>query len=112
MLPRTQRLRRTEDIQRAMTSGVRSHGNFLIGHILRTTRPDARFCVVVSAQISKRAVVRNKNRRRISEALRTKIVPNVQSGYDVVIRLKKDASDISHPELLADLRRCLVKIIP
>ncbi len=111
MLQKAQRLRRTEDIKKTMTSGTRTHGNFLIGHILRTNKTETRFCVVVSAQISKHAVVRNRNRRRISEILRTIIVPKVQSGYDVVIRLKKDLNEISPEALRRDLTQCLTSIL-
>ena len=44
----------------------------------------SRFGIVVSAKISKKAVERNKIRRRIREVIK-KHLPDIKSGYDIVI---------------------------
>ncbi len=111
MLPPHSRLKSDTDIRRAMSTGIRLHGHFVLCHILRSDSEFTRFCVVVPKSVSKFAVVRNRNKRKVTECIRTKIVPRVQKGYDVVIRLKTDASEVSPEDLLKDVTQTLARIL-
>jgi ribonuclease P protein component len=53
-------------------------------YILNTRRKSYRAAVVVSRKVNKSAVVRNRIRRRIYEALRDN-EPHIQEPYDIVI---------------------------
>lgn len=94
-----------------MSTGIRQHGRFVLCHILQVGSSPTRFCVVVPKSISQRAVVRNRNKRKVTECVRTEIVPRVQKGYDVVIRLKIDASEAPQEELARDLTQTLARIL-
>lgn len=107
MLPTAARLRSEGDIRRALLSGKRRQGRFFVCSISPTHTKHTRFAVIVSKRISKLATVRNRNKRIITEYLRTRIVPDVKSGYDVVIRLTTNIADLSREDIAIDLATCL-----
>ena len=66
-------------------NGKIERSNFLtVKYLPNQRRQLSRFSVVVSKKITKKAVVRNRIRRRIYEIIRQEI-PNIKSVYDVVI---------------------------
>ncbi len=58
----------------------------------------SKFSIVVSTKISKKATVRNQLRRRIFEILRLKM-PNIKSGYSVMIFAKQGAILLDYENL-------------
>lgn len=66
-------------------------------------RAQARAVVVVAKKVHKRAVVRNRIRRRLIEIYRESL-GTVQPGYDIVISAHSDVSGLSP----ADLKQHLV----
>jgi ribonuclease P protein component len=62
---------------------------------------------VASKKVSKKAVIRNKNKRRVGEIAR-KNIKGLPSGLYIVF-IKKDLAAISHPELSDSLLSLLKK---
>ncbi len=64
----------------------------------------SRFAVVVGTKVSKKAVIRNRIKRRI-RAIVEKQIPNLQKGFDVMFLVKKEAIVLTPTELEDQLIR-------
>ena len=69
-------------------------------------RPTARAVVVVGKKVSKRAVVRNRIRRRLLSVLSARW-ETVSPGYDIVVSVHSDISELPSPALEEHLTRAL-----
>lgn len=69
-------------------------------------RPNYRLVVVVGKKVSKKAVVRNTIRRRLVELVRTNSA-TVPGGYDIVVSVHADISQLSAAALQEHLIRAL-----
>ncbi len=63
------------------------------------------FAVVASKKVSKKAVIRNKNKRRVRHILK-KMAGSLEKGAYVVF-IKKDLSSILYPEVVTSLEKML-----
>ncbi|MFW6042605.1 MAG: ribonuclease P protein component [Chloroflexota bacterium] len=82
MLPQRHRLRRSADIRRVRRHGRRWRHPLLLLFTATNSQETSRFAISASRRVGK-AVVRNKARRRVREAIRTQL-PRMQPGYDCV----------------------------
>lgn len=101
MLPRPMRLNHPEDFSAARQRGKRWHDPLLVLNVLPDGLPHNRFGFVVSRQVGK-AAVRNLLKRRLRAASRFWL-PQLLTGYDVVIIVRPAASGASYRELEAVL---------
>lgn len=87
MLAKEFRFHRQNDVRRVYSKGksVRS-GPLGLKYLKNTTTKSNRVAVVVSKKIDKRAVVRNRIRRRVYEIIR-KHWSEMEQGYDLVITI-------------------------
>lgn len=69
---------------------------------------DSRFGFVVPVKTAKKAVLRNRIRRRISEITRLRL-PGIKKGFDVLISAFPGADKLSFPELKGALERLFQK---
>lgn len=69
----------------------------------------SRVVTVVSKKVSKRAVVRNRIRRRITGILREEWA-TVTPGYDIVITVRDDVSKLAADQLNGHIKRCLDRL--
>lgn len=107
MLKAANRLRHRRDIDRVYKRGNYGAGEGLIS--LKGARfgtAASRAVVVVSKKIDKRAVVRNRIRRRLLGAL-ADIWATVPDGYDIVISVHRDISDLETAKLTSLLAGAL-----
>jgi ribonuclease P protein component len=105
MLKRNQRISKKNDFRDIFKFGKNFSNNQLILKVLPNGLEFCRFAVVISLKISKKAVERNRMRRRIMEIIRAN-EGNIKKGFDLVFvgkpELKK--SDFKQMERgLADL---------
>ncbi len=84
-----QRLRRRNDFAAVYTRGRIQSNQLLVLRVLPTDRETTRFGFVVGKAVGG-AVVRNRVKRRLREAVRA--MP-VRSGFDLVIGARKSAAD-------------------
>jgi ribonuclease P protein component len=107
VLARANRLRQARDITRVYkrgayggSGGVLSVKAAAVGHSV------SRVVVVVGKKVSKRAVVRNRIRRRLIGALRENWA-TVRPGYDIVVSVHTDVSGLPTDKLLGHLTQAL-----
>jgi len=84
VLPNPNRLKKNKDIQRVFEKGKSFKQDFLILKTCPNNLNQTRFAFVVSQKSSKKAVVRNKLKRRIREIVGTNL-SEIKKGMDVVV---------------------------
>jgi ribonuclease P protein component len=83
MLPKQNRLKKKKDFELAFKKGKSFKDGFLALRAAQNNLEISRFAFVVSKRVSKKAVVRNKIRRRLS-SVAEKEIKNIKNGLDVV----------------------------
>jgi ribonuclease P protein component len=101
MIPRAYRFHGRNSLSFAYRRGKTVRGPLCsIRYIKRSSDKKSRVAVVVSRKVNKLAVVRNRIRRRLYEAVRLNL-PNFTEPYDIIINVYSDklADDIEFEEL-------------
>lgn len=99
MLAAPNRLRRSQDIARVYKRGVYGGAEGLISlKAAPNNHAVSRAVVVVGKKVDKRAVVRNRIRRRLLAILRTQWT-TLPGGYDIVISVHSDISGLPAAKL-------------
>jgi len=81
VLPKTNRLKKTKDIELVFKKGKTYKEGCLFFKVFKKGLPVSRFCFIASQKVSKKAAVRNRIKRRMREAIR-KELPNIKPGFD------------------------------
>jgi ribonuclease P protein component len=97
-------LSRPQDFAALQTGATRSH-QLLTARFLRTGLETTRFGLATGRKLGG-AVVRNRVRRRLREALRA-MAPSFQPGWDVLIIARPAIVEADHRVLVDALRRLL-----
>lgn len=98
MLPSQYRLQKRNDILRIIRFGKTVAKPEMVFKFVRNRLPVSRYAIAVSAKTAKKAVDRNKVRRRIREIIRLHS-QELPFGYDILITVKKPALEKSYQEL-------------
>lgn len=107
MLAPANRLRKAHEISRVYKRGVYGAAAGLLSvKSLSSGRGETRLVVVVGKKISKRAVVRNRIRRRILGDLQRRWA-TLRPGYDIVISVHNDVSELPADKLTQALTQAL-----
>lgn len=69
---------------------------------------DSRVGIIVSKRVDKRAVVRNRVRRRIATIM-YELLPGVQAGYDMLFIVNKELIILSQEDLIQEIKLALSK---
>jgi len=91
MLPKLNRLKKKKDFEAVFKKGKSFKNSFLVLKITPNKLEISRFGLIVSQKVSKKAVIRNKVRRRLSEIIRKKMketclpAGRVKNGQDMVL---------------------------
>lgn len=91
---------KNKDFDIVFKKGKTKAGKLVFLKILKNNLGINRFGIVVSTKISKKAVVRNKIKRRIREIIRQ---INIKIGFDIVIVAKQEIIDKNYQEIKNDL---------
>ena len=109
MLARQFRLRKAADITRVYKRGsYGGSGGVLSVKATPSGRPHPRVVIVVGKKVSKRAVVRNRLRRRISGDLERSWA-TLRGGYDIVVSVHRDVSELPAAALSDHLSQALTR---
>ncbi len=73
MLPKNSRLQKKKDIERVFKKGKGFKEGFLILKTVKNNSKESRFGFLVSQKVSKKAVVRNKTKRRLRNLVAEKL---------------------------------------
>lgn len=98
-----QRLHLSKDIQTVYRQGVKHYHPFFRIFTLATQRPDSRATVVVSTRVSKKAVDRNRIKRRLRPLLH-KHLTRTASAHDIVVIVQQRALTATTAELTQAVR--------
>jgi len=83
MLKDDNRLRGKKNFKRIFEKGKALKGNFLILRFALNDEEKIRFAILVSKKVSKKAVVRNKVKRKI-KAIVLQNIPKLKKGFDFI----------------------------
>lgn len=109
MLAQVYRLTTDEDFARVAKEGLKlSFPFFSLGAFKRKDNETPRFGFVVSTKVSKKAVVRNKVKRALREAIRQNL-SYLKGGYDIVFWVKSKAERAYTDQLMAEVKVALAK---
>jgi len=97
-LPRTDRVRRRPDFERAYDTGAKLHGRFMTVFIVPNGGTQAR-CGVAATRKLGSAVERNRAKRRSRELFRRH---KLAAGLDIIIVPRRDLLDAPFASLEAD----------
>lgn len=115
MIPKTNRFHGHGSLRYLYKNGQTHRSRlFNLKLVKNTKRKNPRFVVVVSKKVSKKAVVRNRIRRRVYEYIQTQ-VPNFNDIYDMsFIVTSVEVAEMDYSELTDQLHQLLVeaKTIP
>lgn len=111
MLPKNYRLTKEKDIKRVLSTGKPFFSPFFRLKYAKNGLEQSRFSVVVSAKVSKKAVIRNKLRRQVQEIIWLNL-DKISSGLDFVINLKLESLKIDREKLEKDILAKFSKIKP
>lgn len=107
MLKKEYRLRSARDITRVYKRGTYGGADGVLSvRATQSGRPTPRIVVVVGKKVSKKAVIRNRIRRRISGELERNL-ETLKPGYDIVVSVHQDVSATPAADLAATLRQAL-----
>lgn len=98
MFNQKNRLRKKKEIEKVFKSGKGFYSDILGFKFLKNDLNESRFCIIISAKISKKAVIRNKIRRRI-RAIIIEDLKKIKKDTDLIIIVNKNISDFDFLEL-------------
>lgn len=108
MLATQHRLRKHHDFVTVYRQGSRQSTKFLALRAYRSTTNKAqspiRIGFSISQKVSKRAVIRNRIKRRLRAAC-CQLLPELQSGWDIVIVARAEAVQCDYLQFLQQLRK-------
>lgn len=109
MLARGFRLKKAGDFARVYKHGRSASASDLFIKAVRTGYGVSRLAVVVSKKVSKKAVVRNKIKRKCTEVAR-KNWNRLRPGYNIVVTIKADISTLDEAAISAQIFKCLERL--
>lgn len=84
MLCNRNRLRKKREVERVLKEGKGFKEEFLILKVKKNKLEELRFGFIVSQKVSKKAVVRNKIKRRLREVVKEEI-KGIKKGFDIIL---------------------------
>lgn len=87
------RLSKKRDFDTVFKEGKAVKGSFLFIKIYENSKQLRRFGFVISSKVSKKAVIRNKIRRELSDFVRLNM-DKIRSGYDIIVLIKNGSASI------------------
>ena len=84
MLPKINKLKKEKDFEKLFKKGKSFKNGFLILKIVQNNLEESRFGFIVSQKVSKKAVLRNKVKRRLRDIVQQNMV-KIKKGADVAL---------------------------
>lgn len=109
MLKQENRLRIKKDFNNIFKKGKSAAGGFIFLKFFKNDLSVSRFSFIVSSKISKKAVIRNKVKRRLREIIRNNIA-KIKPRFDVIIMPKPAITNKDFQETKKELEGLLKRI--
>jgi len=101
MLPKKFRLTSDKDIKLVYKTGKPFLTKFFNFKFKKNSLEENRFCIIISNKVDKRAVIKNKIKRQISEIIRLNM-KKIRKGYDVTIVVKNNIINKDTKKIICD----------
>lgn len=108
MLPSQNRIKKESDFFLIIKKAKAFNSDLLVLKKAKNNLKDSRFGFVVSQKISKKAVVRNKIKRRMREIIR-KCLKQIAPGFDFVFFARKSITEKTFQEIEEGIKNILLK---
>ncbi len=108
MLPVQNRLKKKKDFDVVFRKGRSFREDFLSIKIIPNDLEFSRFGLVVGQKVSKKAVSRNKVKRRLREAIRMEL-PNIKKGVDVILMTSPEIAGKDFLEIEKRIKEIFIK---
>lgn len=101
-LPKEFRLKKQKEFDKVKQQGQTVHSSLFVVSYIDNQSDGPKFGFVVSKKIDKKAVVRNKIRRRLSEAIRC-LFPQLKKDIYAVFLVKKRIKEANFKEIKEEI---------
>ncbi len=110
MLAKKFRFHRQNEVRKVYRNGSSARSvHMSLKYLKQRTQSENRVAVVVSKKVDKKAVTRNRIRRRVYEIIR-KSWPDTAQGYDLVFTVhERSLSNTKHEDLESEIHSLLNK---
>ncbi|MEA3249346.1 MAG: ribonuclease P protein component [Patescibacteria group bacterium] len=108
MIPKKNRLTAKKDFTRVFAKGRLFRSRGISMKIVRNGLQESRFGFVISKKVTKKAVARNKIRRRLRTSVGRRL-ENIVPGHDVAVLVFREVLDLGFKETDASVERLLMK---
>jgi len=98
MLPREYKLKKDNDFKKVFEKGKFYRNDFIKIRFLKNDLEITRFGIIISSKISKKAVCRNRIRRRLEETIRLRL-DQIKSGFDIVVLFGPEVVDKNYKQI-------------
>lgn len=102
MLAKEYRLTKTKEFENVFDNGKAFFTKILGIKYAKNNLDVTRFGILISAKISKKAVVRNKIKRRLREIIRLHF-DKIKQGYDIVVLTRSGIKESDYEKLERDM---------
>ena len=109
MLKQEYRLRKQKDFALVLKSTNTSGTKNILMKALSNNSDFSRFGFIISKKVDKRAVIRNRIKRQLSEIIRLQC-DRIKPGFDVIILVKKPILEIDYKQMEKEIIYCLNKL--
>jgi len=106
MLKKENRLKKKKDFDSIYKKGKTIAGKLVFLKILKNNLDINRFGFVVSKKISKKAVIRNKIKRRLREIIKKEII---KKGFDIIINTNLEILNKDYNKIRLEIRNLFKK---
>lgn len=110
MFARSQRLKKSSDIARVYKRGNRAFSDHLKMHFLANPRGGLRVAVVATKKLDKRAVVRNRAKRRVRELVKEELSNAADIRFDILVSIQVSIEDVSVDALRREVQKLIGRI--
>ena len=102
MLSKKNCLKKQNDFKKAFKYGKYLASEFIFLKFLNNDLNDSRFGFIVSSKISKKAVERNKIKRRLRNIVRRSL-DKIKIGYDIIVMTRPGIKTLKYDEIKVEL---------
>jgi ribonuclease P protein component len=103
MLKKDHRLTKQKEVEYVFKKGKSSYNNIIGIKAVKSEQKNSRFVIIVGLKVSKKAVQRNKLKRRVAHILK-ECLPEFNKKYDVAVVVLPASKDKQYQELRKTIR--------
>jgi len=109
MLPKPRRLTKQRDFTKLAVHGRSVFGPYMTLRVNVRPKEPTRVGFITSTKVMKKAVDRNRAKRRMREVVRA-LLPEIPEHFSLLFILKPETKDVPFEALIAEVRRLVAKI--